>query len=241
MGRVLSELCHSDPELEISAGLDVLGQSCGEYPVFSNPAQCEHSADVLIDFSNPAALSGLLSYGLRTHTPLVLCTTGYSPEQLSEIQQVSSSLPVFQSANMSLGVNVLLELVKKTAAILKDYDIEIIERHHNKKLDAPSGTALMLAGAAASALPEACYVYDRQSVRQARDKQEIGISSVRGGTIVGDHTVLFAGPDEVIELSHHAASRDVFAQGAIQAARFLTTVSSPGLYDMSALLASRGL
>ena len=238
MGRAIIALCQNEPELEIIAGFDVLGQSGEAFPVFSNPAQCELTADVLVDFSNPAALDGLLAYGRRTHTPLVLCTTGYTPEQLAQIDRASEALPVFRSANMSLGINVLMELVKKAAAVLgSDYDVEIVERHHSKKLDAPSGTALMLADSAASALPQGTrYIYERHSVRQARTKQEIGISSVRGGTIVGDHTVVFAGPDEVIELSHHAASREVFAHGALQAAKFLAGVKKPGLYDMSHLI-----
>lgn len=234
MGRAITALCKNDPDAEIVAGFDVLGQT-DEFPVYSNPAQCEVAADVLIDFSNPAALDSLLAYGQRTRTPLVLCTTGYTPEQVAQIDQVAHAIPIFRSANMSLGINVLMDLVKKATAILgADYDIEIEERHHNKKLDSPSGTALMLADAAASALPfEAEYVFDRHSVRKPRDKKEIGISALRGGTIVGDHTVVFAGRDEVIEISHHAASREVFAVGAVKAAKFLAEVKTPGLYDMS--------
>lgn len=242
MGRAVAALCQNDPEIELAAGFDVLGQSSGDFPVFSNPAQCEIAADVLIDFSNPAALEGLLDFAHCTRTPLVLCTTGYSREQLALIDEAAKELPIFRSANMSLGVNVLLDLVKKAAAVLgSDYDIEIVERHHNKKLDSPSGTALMIAHTAASALPYAPeYVFDRHSVRKPRDKKEIGISSLRGGSIVGDHTVVFAGQNEVIELSHHAESREVFASGAVKAAKFMATVSSPGLYDMSDLIAAQG-
>ena len=193
---------------------------------------------MVVDFSSPAALEGLLEFGMARHIPLVLATTGYSEEQLAAIDRAAAVIPIFRSANMSLGVNVLLELVRSAARALSEgYDLEIVERHHNKKVDAPSGTALMIADAAAEVLPyEPEYVYDRQSVRRARGKTEIGISSVRGGGIVGDHEVIFAGRDEVIELRHTAMSRDVFASGAVRAARFLASVEKPGLYSMSDLL-----
>ena len=168
----------------------------------------------------------------------MLATTGYSEEQTARITQAAEHIPIFRSANFSLGINVLLDLVKRAAAILgSDYDVEIVERHHRRKVDAPSGTALMLADAAAQVLPyQPQYVYDRHNVRKSRDRKEIGISCVRGGTITGDHTVIFAGLDEVIEINHHAASRDVFAAGAVRAAKFLSGVTQPGLYDMSHLL-----
>lgn len=240
MGRAVAALCQNDPEIELAAGFDILGQPSGDFPVFSNPAQCEISADTLIDFSNPAALESLLTFARRTRTPLVLCTTGYSREQLALIDEAAKEIPIFRSANMSLGVNVLLDLVKRAAAVLgEDFDIEIEERHHNKKLDSPSGTALMIAHTAASALSyEPEYVFDRHSVRKPRDRKEIGISSLRGGTIVGDHTVVFAGQNEVIEISHHAESREVFASGAVKAAKFMASVTSPGMYDMSDLIAA---
>ena len=195
-------------------------------------------ADVVVDFSSPAALEGLLEFGTTHSISLVLATTGYSEEQLAAIAQAATRIPIFCSANMSLGVNVLLELVRNAARALGDrYDIEIVERHHNKKVDAPSGTALMIADAAAEVLPyQPEYVYDRQAVRQPRGKSEIGISSVRGGGIVGDHEVIFAGRDEVIELRHSAMSREVFASGAVRAAQFLASVGQPGLYSMSDLL-----
>lgn len=239
MGRAVAALCQNDPEIELAAGFDILGQPSGDFPVFSNPAQCEITADALIDFSNPAALESLLTFARRTRTPLVLCTTGYSREQLALIEEAAKEIPVFRSANMSLGVNVLLELVKRAAAVLgEDFDIEIEERHHNKKLDAPSGTALMIAHTTASALSyEPEYVFDRHSVRKPRDKKEIGISSLRGGSIVGDHTVVFAGQNEVIEISHHAESREVFASGALKAAKFMAGVTKPGLYNMADLIA----
>ncbi len=237
MGRVVAEICSADPDVEVVAGFDLLGQS-DDFPVYANPALCDVSADAVIDFSSPAALTPLLQYCMEHQLPVVLATTGYDQKQLDEIETASQYIPVFRSANMSLGVNALLELVKKAVSILgADYDVEIVERHHHRKVDAPSGTALMIADAAASALPyEPEYVYDRHSVRKARDSHEIGISAVRGGTIVGDHTVILAGYDEVIEISHHAASREIFASGAVKAAKFLLAVNKPGLYDMSMLM-----
>lgn len=238
MGRVVADICNNDPEVEAAAGIDLLAQPMDGFPVFSTPAACTVEADAVIDFSHPAALGPLLEFCVSKKLPVVLATTGYSEEQLGQIDQAARSIPIFRSANMSLGVNVLTELVRRAAALLGgDFDVEIEERHHRRKLDAPSGTALMLADAVASALPcETEYVYDRHSVRKPRDRQEIGISSIRGGTIVGEHTVVFAGRDEVIELSHHAASREVFASGAVRAAKFLARVERPGLYDMSDLL-----
>lgn len=237
MGRVVADICASDPEVEVAAGIDLLAQPM-DFPVFSSPAACTAEGDVVIDFSNPAALDGLLELCIARKLPAVLATTGYSEEQLAQINEAARVIPVFRSANMSLGINVLLDLVKRAAALLGDgFDVEITERHHSRKLDAPSGTALMLADAAAQALPyEAEYVYDRYSVRKPRDKREIGISSLRGGTIVGDHSVVFAGRDEVIEFTHHAASREVFAVGAVKAAKFLAGVDAPGMYDMSHLI-----
>lgn len=238
MGRVLRELCACDPDLHIVAGFDIRGSSDCEFPVCTSPDQFEGAADVVIDFSHPAALTPLLNFCKKRGVAAVLATTGYSSEQLDEISETAKSVPVFRSANMSLGINVVLELVKKAAAVLEGYDIEIVEQHHNRKVDAPSGTALMLADAAASAVSyDVSYVYDRHSVRQPRGKQEIGISSLRGGTIVGDHEVIFAGRDEVIELHHHAASREIFADGAVKAAKFLIG-KVPGLYSMKDLVAT---
>ena len=238
MGRAVADICAGDPEVEVAAGIDLLAQPMEGFPVFSTPAACSVRADAVIDFSNPAALDGLLEMCVGRALPIVLATTGYSEEQLDRIGEAAKVIPIFRSANMSLGVNVLLDLVRRAAALLGgDFDVEITERHHSRKLDAPSGTAMMLADAAAQALPyEARYVYDRCGVRRPRDKREIGISSLRGGTIVGDHTVVFAGRDEVIELTHRAASREVFAAGAVRAAKFLAGVDAPGLYDMSMLV-----
>ena len=234
MGQAVTAICEQDEKIELVAGFDADTTRKNSYPLYLDPMEFPGSAHVLIDFSVPAALPGLLRYCLETKTPAVLCTTGYSEADDLEIVEASRTIPVFKSGNMSLGANLLIELTRKTAHILgQNFDIEITERHHRRKIDAPSGTALMLAEAAREALPfEPEYVYERQSVRKAREKQEIGISSVRGGTIVGEHQVIFAGLDEVVELSHVAQSRNVFANGAILAAKFLTTVNTPGLYNM---------
>ena len=238
MGRVVASLCEADPGLEIAAGFDVLAPSDREFPVFTSPAQFTGQADAVIDFSSPAALDGLLEFGKARRIPLVLATTGYSPEQVAQVGAAALEVPIFRSANMSLGINVLLELVKKAASVLGDtYDIEIVERHHRRKVDAPSGTALMIADAAAQSCGHATeYVYERRSTRHPRDKKEIGISAVRGGTIVGEHEIIFAGHDEVMEIKHTALSREIFAQGAVAAAKFLAGVKQPGLYDMSYLV-----
>lgn len=239
MGRVVQQICAADPELHIAAGFDPLGAADSGFPVYTAPEQFCGKADVVIDFSHPAALTGLLTFCKKHGTAAVLATTGYSPEQLAEIDEAAKVVPIFRSANMSLGINVVIELVKKAAAVLEGYDIEIVERHHNRKVDAPSGTALMLADAAAEAKSGGAeYVFDRHSVRRPREAREIGISSLRGGTIVGDHEVVFAGRDEVIELHHHAASREIFASGAVKAAKFLVGKAS-GLYSMSDLVAEQ--
>lgn len=238
MGRVVESICNSTPGVQVVAGFDVLGSTDRAFPVYSSPAQFTGKADAVIDFSSPAALEGLLNFAKATKTPLVLATTGYSPEQIAQVGAAALEVPIFRSANMSLGINVLLELVKKATAVLGDsYDIEIVERHHRRKVDAPSGTALMIADAAAEACGhETEYVFERHSIRQPRDKKEIGISAVRGGTIVGEHEIIFAGHDEIMEIKHTALSREIFAQGAVEAARFISGVTAPGLYDMSMLV-----
>ena len=238
MGRVLEALCGEEPDLHIAAGFDILGATDREFPVFSSPAACTVSAQVAVDFSHPAALTSLLGYCVKRHLPVVLATTGYTEDQLLEIESAAHAIPIFRSANFSLGINVLAKLARQAAQLLgEDFDIEIVERHHNRKVDAPSGTALLLADAISPALsytPE--YVWDRHAVRKPRDPHEIGISSIRGGTIAGDHEILFAGRDEWIELRHSAQSREVFASGALKAARFLSRCQNPGLYNMDDLL-----
>ena len=238
MGRVVASLCEADPNLEVSAGFDVLGTADREFPTYTSPAQFTGEADAVIDFSSPAALDGLLEFAKARKIPLVLATTGYSPEQVAQVGAAALEVPIFRSANMSLGINVLLELVKKAASVLGgSYDIELVVRHHRRKVDAPSGTALMIADAAAASCGhETECVFERHCVRQPRGKKEIGISAVRGGTIVGEHEIIFAGHDEVMEIKHTALSREIFAQGAVEAAKFIAGVDKPGLYDMSYLV-----
>ncbi len=237
MGHVLADICSADKDIEIVAGFDSAGVQYSDFPVFTSPAGFDGTADALIDFSNPSALDGLIEFGVSKHVPLVLCTTGYTPEQLEKINAASEKTAVFKSANMSVGINLLASLLKKAVAALgPDFDIEIVEKHHNRKLDAPSGTAILLADALSSAMEEAPeYVYERQSVRRPRGKQEIGISAVRGGTIPGEHEVIFAGLDEVITFKHTVYSRDVFAAGAVKAAKFIAGKPA-GMYDMSSVI-----
>lgn len=238
MGRAVAAIAAADQEVSVVAGIDADPRKLDSFPVYANPMDFPGSADAIVDFSSPSALDGLLRYGIAKKTPLVLCTTGYDPEQLTAIKSAAEQLPVFRSGNMSLGINLLIDLVRRACSVLgAQFDVEIVERHHRRKVDAPSGTALMLADAAASALPyEPGYVYERQSRREPRAVEEIGISTVRGGTIVGDHEVIFAGPHEVIELRHSAASREVFAAGAIRAAKYIAHIQTPGLYSMTDVL-----
>lgn len=240
MGRVVAQTVKDRSDCEIAAGLDVGGKP-EEFPVYARPLDFPGAADALIDFSNPAYLPQLMELVRQRKIPAVIATTGLSPEDFRLLREVSREVPVFYSANMSIGVNLLTELAKKAAAVLAgSFDIEIVEMHHNQKIDAPSGTALMLADAISSVLPEKPeYVYDRQSRRQKRSRNEIGIHSVRAGTITGEHEVIFGGPDEVITLHHSAASRRVFANGAVNAARFVSR-QRPGLYSMPDLIASIG-
>jgi len=235
MGQVITRLVSENPDVEIVAGSDPYEGIKNTYPVYSNVGDIVEKADAIIDFSNPAALDSLLSYALSTKTPVILCTTGYNDEQKEKIYNASKSTPVFFSANMSLGVNLVSELIKRAAMQLEGlFDIEIIEKHHNKKVDAPSGTALMLADSINSVLKEkAEYVYERQSKREKRSNNEIGLHAVRGGTIVGEHEVIFAGNDEIIEIKHTALSKEVFAVGAIKAAVYMNGKTEAGLYDMN--------
>ena len=238
MGQVVTRLAKADGGFEIVAGFDQNTAKLSDYPVYSHPLEYAGSADVVVDFSSPAALDSLLSWCKAKKVPVILCSTGYSPEQLETIKAASAEMPVFKSANMSLGINVLTTLIKRAAEIMGEtFDIEIVEKHHNQKKDAPSGTAIMLADAVREGLDyEPEYVYDRSTVRQPRDKKEIGISAVRAGTIPGEHTVIFAGTDEVIEFKHTAYSREIFAAGAVKAAKFMAGITEPGMYDMSDVL-----
>ena len=240
MGKAISEICIKNPEVEIVAGIDLFKEQKYDYPVYDNFSKVIDTPDVIIDFSNPKVLPDLLSYVISKKIPAVICTTGYSEEDIAKITSASDVVPIFRSGNMSLGINVLMMLAKKATQILGDsFDIEIIERHHNQKLDAPSGTAIMLAESVESALKyQAERIYDRHSVRAKRAYNEIGMHSVRGGTIVGEHEVIFAGENETIELSHSAQSREVFAAGAVKAAIYLAGVSEAGLYNMDNLISS---
>ncbi len=236
MGQVIARTVAERDGCEIVAGLDRVADSTGAFPVFAT-ADIDIPADIIIDFSHPAMLQTVLTLAEGRHLPAIIATTGLSDEQLAAVRALSEKVPVFFSANMSIGVNLLSALVEKAAKVLgNDFDIEIVEKHHNQKVDAPSGTALMLADAAKAGLSfEPHYVYDRHSMRQKREKTEIGISSVRAGTIVGEHEVIFGGRDEVITLSHLAMSKEIFAVGALNAAAFL--VGKPaGLYSMKDML-----
>lgn len=237
MGQVITRIVSEQENCQIVAGVDVNTAVQNSYPVFENINDCNVPADVIIDFSHPSSLENLLAYSASRGVPAVVATTGLTKQQVDSIRATSEKVALFFSANMSLGVNLITALAKKAAKFLEgSFDIEIVERHHNQKIDAPSGTALAIANAISDSLtnkPE--FVYDRHSVRKKRSKTEIGLHSVRGGTIVGDHEIIFAGNDEVIEIKHSAASKEVFAVGAVRAAMYLCG-KQPGLYDMNHLV-----
>lgn len=235
MGRVITNLVSQDNDIEIVAGVDAYTGIDNEYPVFTSIKECTVKADVIIDFAVTSAIDDLLDYSVSTKTPVVICTTGLSAEQLDKVNEAGKKVAVLRSANMSLGINTLMKLLKTATEVLADrgFDIEIVEKHHNQKVDAPSGTALALADCMNQVLDNQYdYTYDRSTVRQKRAKNEIGISAVRGGTIVGEHEVIFAGIDEVIEIKHTAYSKAIFAKGAIDAAKFLKGREA-GLYNMA--------
>lgn len=236
MGRVLADIIAARSDCTVIAGIDK-GEGKADFPIVSDPDKLAEKPDVIIDFSHPSALDGLLDYCLTNGVPLVAATTGYSDEEIAKINTAAEQIPVFFTWNMSIGINLLAALAKKASAILGDqFDVEIVEKHHNSKLDAPSGTALMLANAINEESGNFySYVYDRHSVRQKRMKNEIGIHSIRGGTIVGEHDIIFAGRDEVITLSHQAASKEVFAVGAVNAAVYLSGKPA-GIYNMNDMM-----
>ncbi len=240
MGQVISGLVAGDEELTMVAGIDPVDDGHNPYPVFADITACDVEADVLIDFSTAKVVDKLLDYCVEKNLPCVLCTTGLSPEQLEKVAEASKKVAVLKSANMSLGINLLLKMLKEAAGVLAPagFDIEVVEKHHNLKLDAPSGTALALADSINEEFDNSYeYVYDRSIRREKRSQKEIGISAVRGGTIVGDHDVIFAGTDEVITFSHTAYSKSVFAKGAVQAAKFLAGKSA-GMYGMGDVINS---
>lgn len=237
MGQVITRLASESEDIRIVAGYDLNDTIKNTYPVFSKLNNCNVEVDVIIDFSNPAAFENLLEFSTSRKIPLVMATTGLSQSQVRMLEAASSQIAVFFSANMSLGVNLVIDLVKKAAKLLEEnFDIEIVEKHHNQKVDAPSGTALAIADAINSVLDQKQeYIYDRHSRRKKRSRKEIGIHAVRGGTIVGDHSVIFAGNDEIIEINHVAMSKEIFGVGALRAAKFLYN-KTPGLYSMKDLV-----
>lgn len=235
MGQVISGIVEKDPDAEIVAGIDIADQGKNSYPVFTDIDTCQVEADAIIDFSSAKATDKLLEYSAARQIPVVLCSTGLSEEQLAKVEETSKKVAVLKSANMSLGINTLLKLVQDAAKVLATagFDMEIVEKHHRLKVDAPSGTALALADSINEAMDNKYhYVYDRSQKREKRDNKEIGISAVRGGTIVGEHEIIFAGQDEVIEFKHTAYSKAIFGKGAVEAAKFLAGKPA-GRYDMS--------
>ncbi len=237
MGQVIAGIVNGDADAKIAFGFDINTEAKNSFPVYDKVENIKEKADVVIDFSHPATLDSIIKYCEANNVPAVIATTGLSEEQLAKIDALSEKVAVFRSANMSLGINLLINLVKKAAALLEGkFDIEIIEKHHNQKIDAPSGTALMIADAISDTLTEKPeYVYDRHSVRKKRSKTEIGLHAVRGGTIVGEHDVIFAGNDEIVQISHSAMSKEIFAEGAVKAAKFLVGKGA-GMYNMQQLI-----
>jgi 4-hydroxy-tetrahydrodipicolinate reductase len=234
MGQVITRLAALDDEVKIAGGLDINTSIKNDYPVFTDLANVNVRFDVILDFSHPSVFDKILEFALKTNKPLVMATTGLSSEQKMKLRDAGLKIPVLFSANMSLGINLLVDLVKRAAkALYGNFDIEIIEKHHNQKIDAPSGTALVLADEINSVIEQKCeYVYDRHSKRRKRNSNEIGIHAVRGGTIVGEHSVIFAGTDEIIEINHRATSKDIFGVGALRASKFIYHMK-PGFYSMN--------
>ena len=239
MGQMIAGLCEKDPDITIVAGVDTYTEKKNDFPVFASISECDVMADAVIDFSNAGAVDGLLDWCVEKGVPVVLCSTGLSEEQLQKVTTASEKVAVLKSANMSLGINTLMDLLQKAVKVFAPagFDVEIVEKHHNQKLDAPSGTAIALADSINEAMDgQYEYVYDRSDRRQKRDAKELGISAVRGGTIVGEHEVIFAGEDEVIEFKHTAYSRAVFGKGAVEAAKFLKGKGA-GYYTMQDVIA----
>lgn len=238
MGQMIIDSSKNFPDIEIIAGIDKFPNDKYNFKIFKSAEDVNIDYDVLIDFSRPDALKDLLEVSIKNNKPIILCSTGYSEDDLNLINEKSSIIPIFKSANMSLGINLLNSLLKKVVPVLfENYDIEIIEKHHNQKVDSPSGTSILLADTIKEAIPnETKYIYGRCG-ESKREKNEIGIHAVRGGSIVGDHDIIFAGSGEIIELSHTALSREVFAVGALKAAEYMSTVIFPRLYNMEDVLA----
>ncbi len=238
MGKVVSEIVAASNNMEIVCGVDAFADpSAFDFPVYETMSLSTEKADVVIDFSHFSAVPNVLEYSVNTKTPAVICTTGIDGELEKAIDAASKKVAIFRSGNMSLGINLMIDLAKRATSVLgENFDIEIIEKHHNRKVDAPSGTAFMIAqGIESEKSADGAFVYGRHGKNAKRKPDEIGIHAVRGGTIVGEHTVIFAGNDEIIEIRHSATSRNVFAEGAVTAASFLSG-RSPGLYDMNSIL-----
>lgn len=240
MGHFVADAVKNNCECNAMFGIDAFGESSYDFTVYKNFKEAKEVPDAIIDFSNPALLDDMLEFAVNNSVPCVICTTGFSKEQVEQINEASKKIAIFKSGNMSLGINLLIELTKEAAKVIgNDFDIEIIEKHHNLKVDAPSGTALMIADGISETLDnEPQYVYDRHSYRKKRSDNEIGIHAVRGGTIVGEHEVIFAGHDEVITITHQAQSKEVFAVGSVNAAIYLASQKA-GMYDMTNLLSSK--
>lgn len=231
MGRVLARCINEESDLELLCGVSPQNTEDLNFKTYSTMNEINEKSDVVIDFSHHSTLDDVLSYTIKTKTPLVIATTGYNDEELGKIHEASKIIPIFHSYNMSLGVNVLLRLVKEAANVLSNFDIEVIEKHHNKKVDAPSGTAVMIANAIKEVLPSLENNYGRYGRESKRKENEIGIHAIRGGTIVGEHDVIFAGHDEIVEIKHTAQSKDIFAKGSIAAAKFIVAQEA-GYYNM---------
>ena len=234
MGKVLTKCVNEDSELEIVCGVS-RDEIDVPFKTYNKMSEVEENADVIIDFSHHSTIDDVLGYATKTKTPLVIATTGFNEDELNRIEDASKIIPIFHSSNMSLGVNVLVKLVKEAAKALNGFDIEIIEKHHNKKLDSPSGTAVMIANGVKEVLPDSEFIYGRHGRSDKRNATEVGIHAIRGGTIVGEHTAIFAGHNEVVEIKHTAQSKDIFAQGSIAAAKFLVK-QEPGYYNMNDML-----
>ncbi len=234
MGKVLTKCVNEDSELEIVCGVS-RDEIDVPFKTYNKMSEVEENADVIIDFSHHSTIDDVLGYATKTKTPLVIATTGFNEEELNRIEDASKIIPIFHSSNMSLGVNVLVKLVKEAAKALNGFDIEIIEKHHNKKLDSPSGSAVMIANGVKEVLPDSEFIYGRHGRSDKRNTTEVGIHAIRGGTIVGEHTTIFAGHDEIVEIKHTAQSKDIFAQGSIAAAKFLVK-QEPGYYNMNDML-----
>ena len=238
MGKAIANLCYNNPDYKIVAGGDIIENKNYDFPVYTSLSECTEDFDVIIDFSNAKAVPTILEFALSRKKPFICCTTALSDDTVSAILSASEKIAVFKSANMSLGINMMVELCKQATRILyPEFDIEIVEAHHNRKLDAPSGTAMMIASAIDQEISDNVeYVYDRHSVNKARSKNEIGISSIRGGNIVGEHSAMFISDDEILTISHSAQTRDVFAKGALTAAKFMAG-KEKGYFTMSDVIA----